>query len=111
MGFFDFGTKAQVEVLTRDIGQIMQIVEEKMRQSSNKSTPEIRGIAFLLMDKKKQLVVLISALTQSTRDNLKVRYKNQKVSYFSFIHEMKTVSDKVYIVTGIDFFTETIDKR
>ena len=55
MGLFDFGTKAQVEVLTRDIGQIMQIVEEKMRQSSNKSTPAIRGIAFLLMDKKKHM--------------------------------------------------------
>lgn len=111
MGIFDFGTKAQVEVLTRDIGQIMQIVEEKMRQSSNKSTPEIRGVAFLLMDKKKELVILISALTQSTRDNLKVRYKNQKVSYFSFTHEMKTVSDKVYMVTGINFFTETVEKR
>lgn len=111
MGIFDFGTKAQVEVLTRDIGQIMQIIEEEMRQSSNKSTPKIRGIAFLLLDKKKQLLVLISALTQSTREKLKVRYKNQKVSYFSFVQEMKTVSDKVDMVTGINFFTETIERR
>lgn len=110
MGLLDFGTKAQVENLADHIGVGMQLVEEEIRKSSNQSTPPIRGLAYGLMDDKEKLVILISSLSQSTFDNLKVRYKNEKISFFSFIHEMKRVSDKIDEITGINFFNSTITK-
>lgn len=110
MGLLDFGTKAQVENLAAHIGVGMLLVEEEIRKSSNQSTPAIRGLAHGLLDEKKKLLILVSSLTQSTRDNLKVRYKNEKISYFSFIHEMKRVSDKIDNITGINFLNSTITK-
>lgn len=110
MGLLDFGTKAQVENLAAHIGVGMQLIEEEIKKSSNQSTPTIRGLASGLMNEKKKLVILISSLTQTTREKLKVRYRNEKISYFSFIHEMKRVSDKVDEITGINFFNSTIEK-
>lgn len=110
MGLLDFGTKAQVENLASHIGVGMQLIEEEIKKSSNQSTSTIRGLASGLMDEKNKLVILISSLTQSTRENLKIRYKNQKIPYFTFIQEMKLVSDKVDNITGINFFNRTITK-
>ena len=53
------------------------------------------GLASGLMDKKGKLVNLISSITQPTSENLKISYSNQKTPYFSFIREMKRVSDRV----------------
>ena len=111
MGLFDFGTKAQVEELASHIGVGMQLIEEEMRKTGNQSSPTIRGLALGLLDERNKLMALSSQLAQSTRDSLKIRYNNQKIPYFTFIQEMKRVSDRVDNITGINFFNSTMTKN
>lgn len=107
MGLLDFGTKAQVEELGYRIGVGMQQIEAELRKTSNQSSPTIRGLALGLMQERNKLVVLISSLTQSSREKLKVKYKNEKIPYFLFVQEMQHISNKVDEATGINFFNST----
>lgn len=104
MGLFDFSTKAQVKIISENIGESMRLIEEEINKSSNNSNSTIRDLALGLIDEKEKLLSLISKLSQSGRDNLRVKYKNHKVHYFTFVGEIKRMSDKVDKLTGIKIF-------
>ncbi|WP_418892761.1 hypothetical protein [Limibacterium fermenti] len=107
MGILDFGTKAQVEELAFRIGVGMQQIERELITYSNQNTPTLRGLALALMQEKEKMSKLISFLTPTSREKLKVRYNNEKISYLIFIGRMKQVSDIVDDITGINFFNST----
>ncbi len=104
MGFFDFVTKKQVKNISNNIGEVMCLIEDELEKSSRKNDSEIRGMALGLTNEKEKLLSLISKMSRSNREKLRVKYKDHMVHYFTFIGEMKRMSDKVDKITGIKIF-------
>lgn len=93
MGFwdrlYDFGDREQVKTVAMRIDIGLQQLEEEQDIRS------LRGLCTAIRQDIEMMMLLASKLSVESLGCLKVRYKGDKISYFSFLNMISQASEDV----------------